>query len=247
MTREERSIKILQSFEPKKGYHLAFSGGKDSQVLYAVALKAGVKFTAYFCRTSVDPPEVIQFIKENYPKVVFLKPKMTMFQVILKKKTLPTRLMRFCCEVLKEYAGSEQVVLTGIRDAESNQRKCRSQIEIDRHKIKMYIHPIKNWSDNQVWNYLKRNNLEVNPLYKDGYGRIGCIGCPMATTKAKIREFNRFPNHKIAYMNTIKKLMEMGKYDDFEDAEDVFNWWISNNSKDAYMGEKEQCKLDFNK
>jgi len=245
MTREERSIKILESFEPKNGYHLAFSGGKDSQVLYDICLKAGVKFTAYFCRTSVDPPEVISFIKENYPDVIFLKPKLTMYQLILQRKALPTRIMRFCCEVLKEYAGSGQIVLTGIRSAESNNRKLRPQIEMDKSKFKLFIHPIKDWSDNQVWNYLKKNKIDVNILYKEGYGRIGCIGCPMASTKAKFREFERFPKHKVAYIKTIEKLMTMGKYNDFENAEDVFNWWVSNDSKNAFMAEKDQGKLNF--
>jgi len=245
MTREERSIKILRSFEPTKGYHLAFSGGKDSQVLYDISTKAGVNFTAYFCRTSVDPPEVISFIKENYPDVIFLKPKRTMYQSILKAGTLPTRMMRFCCKDLKEYAGNGEIVLTGIRSAESNNRKLRPQIEMHKTEIKMFIHPIKYWSDNQVWGYLKRNKIEVNQLYKSGLGRIGCIGCPMSTANAKYEMFTKYPKHKVAYVNTINKLIENGKYRDFENANDVFNWWVSNKSKGEYFANKEQGKLNF--
>ena len=247
MTREERSIKMLKSFEPKAGYHLAFSGGKDSQVLYHLCKDAGVKFTANFYRTSVDPPEVITFIQENYPDVIFLKPKLTMYQLILKNKALPTRIMRYCCGELKEYAGSEQLVITGIRSEESTSRSLRPEVEMDRAKnrIKMMLHPIKDWSELQIWNYLDQKKIEPNPLYELGFGRIGCIGCPMATTKAKILEFQRYPKHKVAYIKTIEKLMEMGKYDDFDNAEDVFNWWVSNDSKDAYMGKKKQGEFNF--
>lgn len=247
MTREERTVKLLRSFEPTKGYHLAFSGGKDSQVLYDVALKAGVKFTAYFCRTSVDPPEVISFIKKNYPDVVFLKPKKTMYQVILEQKLLPIRTMRFCCKHLKEYAGKEEIVLTGIRSAESNDRKLRPQVELDREKskFKLMIHPIKDWSDRQIWNYLKRNNIEVNELYSAGFGRIGCIGCPQASPNARQAMFLRYPKHKIAYLNTIKKLMKDGYYSEFEDENDVFNWWVSDESKEAYFENKKQGKINF--
>ena len=247
MTREERTIKILRSFEPTNGYHLAFSGGKDSQVLYDVALKAGVKFTAYFCRTSVDPPEVISFIKENYPNVVFLKPEMTMYQLIVKNKILPTRTMRFCCKYLKEYAGTDEIVLTGIRSAESNDRKLRPQIEMDRTKIKMFIHPIKDWSDRQIWNYLKRNNIEVNELYHIGFGRIGCIGCPQASPNARQLIFQRYPKHRKAYLNVIQKILDMKLEcnECFADAEDMFNWWVSDESKEAYIENKKQGKINF--
>ena len=58
------SINLLQKseamalrFDPDLGFCLAFSGGKDSQVLYHVARLAGVKFKAFFSPTSVDPPK----------------------------------------------------------------------------------------------------------------------------------------------------------------------------------------------
>ena len=245
MTREERTIRILEAFQPYSGYHLAFSGGKDSQVLYHLCLVNNIDFRAYFCRTSVDPPEVIDFIKEEYPSVRFLKPKRTMYQSIIKAGTLPTRMMRFCCKDLKEYAGNGEIVLTGIRSAESNNRKLRPQIEMHNSEIKMFIHPIKDWSDKQVWDYLKRHKIEVNPLYKSGFGRIGCIGCPMSTANAKYEMFQRYPKHRVAYINTIKKLIQNGKYSDFDDADDVFSWWISNASKEEYFADKKQGKINF--
>ena len=52
------------------GYHLAFSGGKDSMVLYHLAKMAGVKFKAHMQVTTIDPPELMQFVRANYPDVV---------------------------------------------------------------------------------------------------------------------------------------------------------------------------------
>jgi len=101
------SISVIQKMEKSalvysdEGYHLAFSGRKDSQVIYELAKMAGVKFQGYFYKTSVDPKELLIFIRQNYPDVIWLKPKMTMFQLIEKKKSLPTRIGRFCCEYLK--------------------------------------------------------------------------------------------------------------------------------------------------
>ena len=89
----KKSIELLQKMEkvalqysPDDGFHVAFSGGKDSQVIYELCKMAGVKFKAYFYKTSVDPPELLRFIRSEYPNVIWLKPEKTMFQLILKKK-----------------------------------------------------------------------------------------------------------------------------------------------------------------
>jgi len=59
----------LKAFEPEEGYYLAFSGGKDSQCIYHLAVEAGVKFDAHYNLTTVDPPELVRFIKDNYHDV----------------------------------------------------------------------------------------------------------------------------------------------------------------------------------
>lgn len=67
------SINLLRRAEPMalrmsdKGFFLAFSGGKDSQCLYHIAKEAGVKFEAHYQLTTLDPPELVYFIREHYP------------------------------------------------------------------------------------------------------------------------------------------------------------------------------------
>jgi len=63
------SIDILREFEPERGYHLAFSGGKDSVALKRLADMAGVKYKAYYNMTTIDPPELTRFIKNEFPDV----------------------------------------------------------------------------------------------------------------------------------------------------------------------------------
>jgi PP-loop superfamily ATP-utilizing enzyme len=53
----EYAIKLLKDYEPKEGYYLGFSGGKDSVVVYDIAVKSGVKFDAHYCVSPIDPPE----------------------------------------------------------------------------------------------------------------------------------------------------------------------------------------------
>lgn len=122
------AIKRLQTFEPPEGYYLAFSGGKDSVVIKALADMSGVKYDAHYNLTSVDPPELVHFIKSfndvqiDVPKYKDGK-RATMWNLIVKKKMPPTRIARYCCEVLKETGGEGRFTVTGVRWAESSRRK----------------------------------------------------------------------------------------------------------------------------
>ena len=126
----EVAIDRLQSFEPKDGYYLAFSGGKDSQCIYHLAKMAGVKFDAHYRVTGVDPPELVRFIKEHYPDVEFELPKdadgkrITMWSLIASQTMPPLRQARYCCQYLKESGGDRRLTVTGVRWAESNNRKA---------------------------------------------------------------------------------------------------------------------------
>lgn len=61
---EARAIALLRLHEPPEGYYLAFSGGKDSCVIKELAKRAGVKFDAHYGNTTIDPPELVRFIKK---------------------------------------------------------------------------------------------------------------------------------------------------------------------------------------
>ena len=126
----ETAIETMRFFEPKdgSGYYLAFSGGKDSVVLKALADMAGVKYDAHYRVTSVDPPELVRFVK-TFPDVSIDIPRykdgtpITMWNLIPKKRIPPTRVQRYCCGELKEVGGEGRMTLTGVRWAESRNRR----------------------------------------------------------------------------------------------------------------------------
>lgn len=125
----KKAIDRLRAFEPEDGYYLAFSGGKDSQCIYHLAEMAGVKFDAHYRITSVDPPELVRFIKTQYPDVHMDYPRdkdgkvITMWNLIPRKLMPPSRLVRYCCSDLKEAAGKGRVTVTGVRWEESAARQ----------------------------------------------------------------------------------------------------------------------------
>lgn len=126
----DKAIMRLQAYEPPEGYYLCFSGGKDSVVIKALADMAKVKYDAHYNVTSVDPPELVRFIKEKHPEVEFDHrydkdgKRITMWSLIPQKKMPPTRIARYCCAHLKESGGGGRLKVTGVRWAESNKRKA---------------------------------------------------------------------------------------------------------------------------
>ena len=138
------AIERLKAFEPPEGYYLAFSGGKDSVVIKALADMAGVKYDAHFMHTSVEHPETIYFTRKYHPDVIIEYPRyddgkrITMWNLIPKKLYPPTRIARYCCEALKETGGKGRMTITGVRWDESVNRK-NNQGEITLMKPKKAI------------------------------------------------------------------------------------------------------------
>jgi len=269
------AIEILREYEPEEGYYLAISaGGKDSMICYDLLEKSGVKFDAHYNVTTIDPPEALRHLKKHYPKVIWHYPiykgKPTNYYQLIRLKGLPLRQMKWCCEVLKEYGGFGRLMIDGIRSAESLKRSRRVKKEyflnkyykkkykgknvpdeileelVAKQKAKYVIHIIFEWTDKDVWDYIKAEKLPYCELYDRGWERIGCIGCPESRKKDIARAFNTYPIIKRNIIKAIQRTMDIGRYYlEFNDAEDVFNWWISKKSVVDYFADKLQIKLDI--
>lgn len=107
---------------PKTDIISVIRGGKDSDVIKILAHLAGVNFEAVNNHTTVDAPETVRYIRSQ-PDVRIDYPELSMWRLIEKKLMPPTRLMRYCCSELKERGGKGKVKITGVRWAESNNRK----------------------------------------------------------------------------------------------------------------------------
>ena len=128
MDRVELAIERLKAYEPPDGYFVAFSGGKDSVVVKTLCDMAGVKYDANYSITTVDPPELVRFVKSFKDVQMDAATdrdgkRITMWNLIPKKKMPPTRIARYCCQYLKESNGEGRVTVTGVRWAESPNRR----------------------------------------------------------------------------------------------------------------------------
>lgn len=89
-----KAERLATTYDKENGYYLAFSGGKYSQALYHLAQLAGVLFEAHMNLTSLDPPEVIRFVRRCYPEVELIKPKASIYQLAVEKQILPSMRVR---------------------------------------------------------------------------------------------------------------------------------------------------------
>lgn len=84
-----------------------------------------------------------------------------------------------------------------------------SEVRCINGKDKILLNPIIEWSEEDVWEFLNKV-VEVPhcELYDQGWTRIGCICCPMASVKATTRDEQRWPHVKEKW---IKAIMEIRK------------------------------------
>lgn len=246
------------------------SGGKDSSVCVELAIRAGIPFEVMHNHTTADAPETVYFVRDEFKRLEAMGIKCTlnkpvykgaptsMWSLIPQKLMPPTRLVRYCCSVLKEQGGAGRFISTGVRWDESTSRKAnrgiyekiasektqriilnndnddrRMLFENCRLKAKRVVNPIIDWTDDDVWGFIQDAKIPLNPLYGEGFCRVGCVGCPMAGKKRE-KEFARWPKYKDMYISAFDRMLEerkrrgkmQGSWRMGTTGLDVFNWWM---------------------
>ena len=265
----DRAIRLIQFYEKdalklsEDGFYLAFSGGKDSIVIKELCRMAGVKFDSWYNLTTLDPPELVQFIKEHHTDVKWNRPEKPMLQMMSEDSSCkgpPTRLSRWCCEKYKEQGGNECMKIIGVRGPESQRRKALWREFMP--PAKQYsrpnglLCPIVYWTDDDVWTFIRSRNLPYCSLYDEGFSRLGCIGCPLGGPNAQRKEFARWPKYERMWKRAFVKFWERwsgvptlkGKrrwFEDFGSAQGLWDWWISGKANDGEGRDCQQIWMDY--
>ena len=273
---------------------ICYSGGKDSECILHLALRSGAKFEVLNSHTTVDPPDAVYHIREVKKELesvginftirmpVFKGQPTSMWKLIEQKKMPPTRLARYCCEILKEGGTPNRVAAVGVRAAESKKRSGRDFflgkkpgfkdikylsiehvaeqfesslkaaedlgqkpeeadsfdcefIAMAKRNNEIVVNPIYEWTDQDVWDYIRYYNIPYCSLYDKGYKRLGCVMCPLASKEQRLREAKDFPIYKSNYIKAFDRMLEArkraGKNDrdghgTWTDGESVYRWWM---------------------
>jgi phosphoadenosine phosphosulfate reductase len=211
--------------------------------------------TVYFIRREKERLEKMGFIfRVEIPRYRDGRQK-TMWNGII-TNGLPLRNQRWCCKELKEFGGDTRYCITGVRWAESSRRENSRKVheikgktvkeniifnddndmrrrlsEMCLAKRRFVLNPIIDWSDNDVWDFLNERGVPINPLYAQGWKRVGCIGCPMSSNGRK--ELDQFPKYKAAYFRAAQRHIEhrrevgLPEKEIMETPEKYFEWWLT--------------------
>ena len=257
MDLEQKAIKRIQAASEMSLYHYGkplvctYSGGKDSDAMLELFRRGGIPFEVHNSHTTADAPQTVRHIRDTFHKLevdgikctiempTYKGERTSMWKLIPQKLMPPTRLVRYCCAVLKETGCANRFIATGVRWAESTQRKDREEFEklgatkatkekftsvmlmndndarrrMNEHcmqKKKMVVNPIIDWKDSDVWEFIHSEKIPTCELYQCGYERVGCIGCPMAGKK-RYKEFADFPKYKNLYIHAFDRMVKERK------------------------------------
>lgn len=273
MDKERKAIERLRlAAEMSETYYgkpliVTTSGGKDSDVCLALAQAAGIRYEVQHNHTTADAPETIYHVRDTFRRLedkgikctvnlpTYKGKRVTMWSLIPQKLLPPTRVVRYCCSILKEQSGTGRMITTGVRWAESAARRnkrgiyeklsrnlsqriiinndnddTRRLFEDCRLQAKRVCNPIIDWTDADVWDYIHAENIPVNPLYECGFRRVGCVGCPLARRSVRQMEFTRYPAFAEMYIRAFDRMLEArtarGKMDG--------SWRMGTTGKDVF-------------
>lgn len=243
--------------------YVCYSGGKDSKVIRRLMEMSGVPHELHYNLTTVDIPSVVREILDDKEVIVDKAryangTQKTMWNLIVKKHMPPTRICRYCCAELKEQGGQGRIKVTGVRAAESVRRAkqagtakildnkgsgiiihnmdnddSRRMIEQCYRTKATIINPIIDWTDDDIWEFSKVENIKQNPLYIQCGGnkkRLGCIMCPMARLEERLNDIKEYPKIAECYVKAFDKMLdnmpEKNKVVTWKNGQEVMDWWL---------------------
>lgn len=222
----EFSFAVAESKPTLRGdefWHVGISGGKDSSAALLYMLhESGIpkeRILATWCDIGNDHEytrEHVKWISENLHPVETIKPEKDFFELVEERGMFPSPCARWCTEELKiiptachiqrlKYEGKRIVAVSGVRAGESDERSKLLEWDFSGNLFCWQWRPLLGWATKDVFEYHKKHNVPLNPLYASGALRVGCWPCIMSR-KSEIRNIAlNFPERIAEIENYEKK------------------------------------------
>lgn len=245
---------ILGCYEAYKGkvddFVVAFSGGKDSQVILDLVTRVlpVETFKAVFQDTDMELPctyDIVAYTEEDYK---YRFPNFKLHHAKSDRKALdlwkqygpPSRMNRWCCSVMKTTVFRRKmkelhntnvqpkvVVFEGVRADESVRRESYNRIGANvKHPNLINCRAIFRWNNSEIFLYLFSRDVELNPAYRMGLTRVGCGVCPFASDWSEYLIRRLYPDISKQYVAVIE---EMAKNLGLNTKEKINKYISSNN------------------
>jgi phosphoadenosine phosphosulfate reductase len=184
----------IERFSPRIGVSTAFQIDGVAIIDMAYRIDPEIRiFTVDTGRLPAETHELIAQLRDRYPGLSLdvLKPTEEHVHRMVERKGLDlfresveNRLL--CCNVRKvrpltRHLATLDAWITGLRRDQWATRTNIRKIEIDHdHGAIVKLNPLAEWTKDEVWDYVRENDVPYHPLYDQGYTSIGCAPCTRA-------------------------------------------------------------------
>lgn len=190
--------------------YIAFSGGKDSVALLDICHRVlPLSVSVIFSDTDMELPDTYEVW--NQIQLRYLDRRF--FRANAEQSALhnwetfgpPSRTIRWCCSVHKstpalilikeepqlyssiapDHRGKPKIMaFLGVRSEESLSRSNYGDTAMGvKNAAQTNQMPILDWGAHELWLYIFANDLLINPAYRKGIPRVGCVMCPESSEK----------------------------------------------------------------
>ena len=200
---------------------ISYSGGKDSLVLMQLLNECLEDFDILFADTGLEFPETldnVEKVAKCYDKNLISTSAGNSFWESFPAFGPPTVESRWCCKICKLGPISSLIennfedgclTFIGQRKYESSARAKSSRVWKNPWVVnQIAAAPIQNWTALHVWLYLLKTKAPYNPLYEQGYDRIGCWLCPSSSLSELMRLKDTHPHLEEQFMNQLVSFAE---------------------------------------
>ena len=203
-----KKLKLLETINKKETFHilqwamdtfhpniaLASSFGAEDVILIDMLCKIIPKPKIFTLDTGRLPQETYDLIEKTNDKYnisidVYFPDWQKVEEMVREKginlfyRSIENR--KRCCylrkiEPLNRALKGVEVWISGIRKDQTVSRFSTKLVEWDETHKMIKVNPLLNWTEKQVWEYIKENNVPYNELHDKGYSSIGCQPCTRA-------------------------------------------------------------------